>query len=182
MKIIMISGKSGSGKDQLGTYMRQELESQNKKVLLIHFGDLVKYFLKQYYDWDGQKDERGRSMLQHLGTEVMRKQYPTYWAEVVAKFIAATKTDWDFVLIPDWRFINELFCIKHFNKNVITVRINRWQENGDEYVNPNLTLDQLNHISECELDDFYCDWFVNNYGDLSELYLGAQELVKEIIK
>ena len=180
MKIIMISGKSGSGKDQLSEYVRQLLEQQERRVLTIHFGDPVKFFLTKYYNWDGQKDEHGRTMLQKLGTDVMRNKFPTYWAESIAKFIAATQEDWDYVLIPDWRFINEMTTVKHYNNNVVTVRINRLNENGSFVTNPAFTQEQLNHISECELDDFYCDWLVDNSGNLSDLAARAIELVKEI--
>ena len=34
MKVIMISGKSGSGKDTFATLLKDELETHNKKVLV----------------------------------------------------------------------------------------------------------------------------------------------------
>lgn len=179
MKILMISGKSGSGKDELGVQLKKTLLTENKSVLTIHFGDAVKFFLKEYYHWDGKKDEHGRKMLQLLGTEIMRKNYPTYWAELVAKFVNATKTNWDYVIIPDWRFVNELQTMRYFNKDIVTIRINRYE--GDvPYINPSLTEAQAQHISECELDDYSFDWYVDNDGELTDLQNSAKELLKEI--
>lgn len=181
MKIILISGKSASGKDQFGEYVKQILEQNNKRVLTIHFGDPVKFFLTKYYNWNGKKDAPGRALLQHLGTDTVRKKYPTYWGEIIAKFISATDADWDYVLIPDWRFVNEMKEIKKYNKNVLTVRINRLNEDGSFNVNPLFTEEQLNHISECELDDFYCDWLIDNSGSLVDLASQAINFVKEIM-
>ena len=47
---IVISGKSGSGKDQLAQYMKETLEKHNQKVLIIHYGDAVKWVLRDYFD------------------------------------------------------------------------------------------------------------------------------------
>lgn len=181
MKVILISGKSNSGKDQLSEYVKQLLEQKGNRVLTIHFGDPVKFFLTKYYNWDGKKDEQGRQLLQHLGTDTLRKKYPTYWGEIISKFISATNNDWDYVLIPDWRFFNEMEMIKKYNKDVITVRINRLNEDGTFVTNPAFTEEQLNHISECELDDFYCDWLIDNSGTLTDLASYAIHFVEEIV-
>ena len=87
MKIYLISGKSGSGKDTFANYSKNFLEKQGKKVLIIHFADLVKYYSKQYYNWNGEKDEAGRTLLQQLGTDKMRSINPNYWARTVSEFI-----------------------------------------------------------------------------------------------
>ncbi len=39
------------------------------KVLIAHYADLVKYVAKTFFEWNGEKDEYGRSLLQHIGTE-----------------------------------------------------------------------------------------------------------------
>lgn len=177
----MIGGKSASGKDQLSLYMKAHLEAQNKRVCVIHFGDLVKWLLKQCYDWNGKKDIQGRQLLQRLGTTVMREKYPTYWAEVVSKFLSATSDDFDYALIPDWRFLNEKKTICKYNKNVETIRVNRFKEYGDWYINPALTVQQAEHISETELDDYWTDWVVQNNGTMDDLNEAALELVNLII-
>ena len=181
MKVILISGKSGSGKDQLSDYIKAKLEQRNNRVLTIHFGDPVKFFLQKYYNWNGIKDEHGRYLLQHLGTDTVRKHFPTYWGMLVSKFIAATHEDWDYVIIPDLRFINELNAVCRYNKDVVTVRINRYDENHEPYINPALTEEQAAHISECELDDYAADWFVVNDGSLGDLQDAAIELINNII-
>lgn len=181
MKVIMISGKSGSGKDQTAAFIANELNQNNKRALVIHFGDLVKYFAGMYMGYEGKKDEFDRSLLQKLGTEIVRKKFPNYWAEIVAKFISAIEDDYDYAIIPDLRFMNEFLTVKKYNKNVITIRINRFNEDGTQYFNPEMTEEQRTHISECELDDYCCDWYINNDGTLDELQNTVNQLIREII-
>ena len=167
MKVIMISGKSGSGKNALAAIFDKILNEKNNRVLTIAFGDLVKTFLKQYYGWNGEKDQTGRKMLQELGTDKMRAAFPTYWADVVAKFIIATSNDWDYVLIPDWRFKNEFSIVYELNSGInkiYRVRIER-----ENYRNPNMTDEQYNHISETALDNTDFDWIIDNKGNLFQL-------------
>lgn len=182
MRTIMISGKSASGKDEFARFLKEKLEKRGKTVLIIHFGDAVKDMLTRYYGWDGNKDTAGRAMLQHLGTEVMRATYPTYWAELVAKFISATSNDWHYVLIPDLRFYNEFETICQYNKNVTTIRINRFDNEGKPYYNSNMRMNQLTHVSECELDNFNFEYIVENRSDVAALKESADLLIEELEK
>lgn len=167
--IFMISGKAGSGKDAVANALEQQLMKDGYPVLRIAFADAVKDMLTRYYDWDGNKDEHGRAMLQELGTTKMRAMFPTYWAELVAKFIAATHKDWLYVLISDWRFVNEFDTISDYNTDVVTIRVDRYNEDGTEYINTNMTDAQREHVSETELDKFPFDYVIENRGTLEEL-------------
>ena len=69
MFIIGISGKAESGKSTFASILKKELEKRDKKVLLINYGDFVKFVAKQYYNWNGNKDEIGRALLQKVGTQ-----------------------------------------------------------------------------------------------------------------
>ena len=186
MKIIMISGKAGSGKDTIANFFKDELIASNKRVLVMHFADLVKYYATQYFNWDGEKNEAGRNLLQEIGTTVMRGRYPEYWAEIIGKFIDAytipEHSFFDYILIPDWRFINEYEVVYDYaaiqNNETITIRIERYDDAGLKWKNPNMTSDQLNHISECELDNFAFNWIIENRGTLEDLRNSVDEILK----
>ena len=75
---ILISGKSGSGKDMFAQFMKEELEKKGKRVLIMHYGDAVKWILRDYFNWDGNKDVVGRTLLQRIGTDVVRAKHPNY--------------------------------------------------------------------------------------------------------
>ena len=189
MKIIMISAKSQHGKDTVAKLMKEELEQKGKNVLIIHFADLVKHYAYDYYNWDGNKDENGRNLLQTIGTTILRARWPEYWAEIVGKFLDAigdledTNYGFNYVLIPDWRFINEYEVVYDYaaiqNNETITIRVVRYDENGLDWKNPNMTSDQLNHISECELDNFAFNWIIENCRGLENLEGSVDEIMKE---
>lgn len=174
MKIIMISGKSQSGKDATAKIIEENLKEKEYNVLTIHFADLVKFYAKQYYNWNGEKDHNGRALLQMIGTTIMRSRYPTYWAEIVAKFIDAVEelNHFQIVLIPDWRFINEYETVYDYaqklNQEVITIRVNRYKD-GIPYINPQMNEQQATHVSECELDNFVFNWIIENKGTLEDI-------------
>ena len=182
----MISGKAGSGKDTIANFFKDELIASNKRVLVMHFADLVKYYATQYFNWDGEKNEAGRNLLQEIGTTVMRGRYPEYWAEIIGKFIDAytipEHSFFDYILIPDWRFINEYEVVYDYaaiqNNETITIRIERYDDAGLKWKNPNMTSDQLNHISECELDNFAFNWIIENRGTLEDLKNSVDEILK----
>ena len=84
------------------------MEQDNKRVLICHYADLLKYICKTFFVWDGVKDEKARSLLQRVGTDTIRKQNPDYWVEFISEFLKMFPDEWDYVLIPDARFPNEI--------------------------------------------------------------------------
>lgn len=53
MKIICISGKARHGKDTLAGILKKHLEDHGNRVLVTHFGDLVKYICSYILKKDG---------------------------------------------------------------------------------------------------------------------------------
>lgn len=182
MKVIILSGKSGSGKDAVASLFKNKLLQQQKRVLTIHFADLVKYYAALYYNWDGEKNETGRSLLQKIGTTMMRTYEADYWAAIVAKFIDAAADDFDVALIPDWRFINEYETVCDYNPYVYSIRIERYNLDGTPYVNPDMTPEQLAHISETELDQFAFDYILENREGLEALADSVDVIIEDIDK
>ena len=182
MKLIIISGKSGSGKDTAADFFSEKLQARNLRILNIHFADLVKIYALVYYKWNGEKDEAGRALLQKIGTEMMRAYDKDYWATIVAEFIDAANDDFDIALIPDWRFINEYERVCDYNADVYSIRIERYNQDGTEYSNPNMTEAQKNHISETELDKFAFDYIIENRGELEDLKDSVDVIIDDIIK
>ena len=180
MEIIIISGKSSSGKDTFAEMMRQKLEKVGCKCLTCHYADLVKHYAGIYYGWTGVKDEPGRQLLQELGTDKVRSKFPDYWAEAIGKFLAAVPDDFDCAFVPDARFENEIEVVKRYNPQAKIIRIERYNEDGTLYLNPKLTQDQHNHPSETSLDD-YEDWdyIVENH-NLEELEESAEAILADL--
>lgn len=179
MKVILISAKSQHGKDTVAKLIQKDLQNKGKSVLIIHFADPVKWLARDFFNWDGNKDINGRELLQTLGTEIMRKNFPTYWAEIISKFIAAANK-WDYVLIPDWRFENEFEIIYKYNPLVTTIRVNRFNKDGSKFFNSNMTCVQRLHISEWELDNFPFEWIIDNRGTIEDLKNSVEIMLEHI--
>ena len=101
MKIVCISGKAQHGKDTTAKLLEEILEAQGNRVLIAHYGDLVKYVCKTFFGWDGKKDEKGRTLLQRVGTDKIRAVSPDYWVDFIVSILDIFCDEWDYVLIPD---------------------------------------------------------------------------------
>lgn len=173
MKIICISGHAGNGKDLTASILKEELEKNDYRVIITHYADLVKFICEKYFNWNGKKDEIGRSLLQRIGTDVVRAKNPNYWVDFVANLLEYFPDEWDYVLIPDTRFPNEIDRLKDFGYDVITVRVNRLN-----YIS-SLTAEQQAHLSETSLDDYKFDHVIENDTIIS-LTENIQNLISKI--
>lgn len=178
---IIISGKSGSGKDMIAQFMKEELAKHGQKALIIHYADAVKWFCRDFLDWDGKKDEVGRTLLQMVGTDIVRARHPNFWTGIVVGLIQAFEptSNFDIAIIPDARFPNEVNISLENLKNATSVRIER-TVNGEPWVNPVLTEDQRNHPSETSLDIFAFDYVVHNDEGLDLLKESAHTILKDL--
>ncbi len=163
MKVITISGKAQNGKDTTAGFLKDALEADGYSVLITHYGDLLKYICQKFFNWNGEKDEKGRSLLQYVGTDVIRAEQPDFWVGFVSSILDLFPDTWDYVLIPDCRFPNEVNTLKSCGFDVTHLRVVR-----DGFESP-LTPEQQNHPSETALDDTEPDYTIHNNGTLGDL-------------
>lgn len=173
MKVILISGKAQNGKDTVAGLIRDTLTADNHRVLITHYADLLKYICQTYFGWDGNKDEKGRQMLQYVGTDVIRQKNPSMWVDFVAMILKYFHNHWDYVIIPDCRFPNEVTTMIQNGFDTLHLRVIR-----HGFKSP-LTQEQQNHPSETALDNMPPDFFIENKGTLKELKLKITNWVKE---
>ena len=177
----LVPGKSGSGKDMMAQFMKEELAKHGQKALVIHFADAVKWFCRDFLDWDGKKDEVGRTLLQMVGTDIVRAKHPNFWTGIVVGLIQAFEptSNFDVAIVPDARFPNEVDISLENLKNCVSIRIER-TENGEPWINPVLTEEQRNHPSETSLDCFAFDYVVHNDEGLELLRESAETILKDL--
>lgn len=174
MNVILISGKAGHGKDTVAKFLKDALEADGKSVLITHYGDLVKYICKMFFNWNGEKDEKGRALLQKVGTDIVRTRYPDYWVSFIIDVLSFFPKEWDYVLVPDCRFQNEIGCIRRVGFNTTHLRVVR-----DGFVSL-LTSEQQSHSSETDLDDVQPDYYIINDGSLKDLQNSVIEWLLEV--
>lgn len=161
MKVVCISAKAQHGKDTAAGIIKEYLESLGKKVLITHYADLVKFVCTNYFGWDGKKDEKGRTLLQYIGTDKVGAKDPAYWVNFIVSILKIFNDEWDYVLIPDCRYPVEVTRMSE-NFDTTTLRVERPNfDNG-------LTLKQKEHPSEVSMDDYNFDAVVYNEAGLDE--------------
>lgn len=174
MKVILISGHAQNGKDTIASLLENELIASGRKVLVAHYADLLKYICKTLFNWNGQKDEKGRRLLQYVGTDVIREKRPSYWVDFIADMLNLFGDNWDYVLIPDTRFPNEVERIAE-KFDSIHIRVVR-----GNFVSP-LTPEQQMHPSETALDNCDPDVLIHNDGSIQELKETVHYLISEVL-
>lgn len=174
MKVILISGHAQHGKDTTASLLEKILTASGKKVLIAHYADLLKYICKTLFNWDGQKDEVGRKLLQYVGTDVIREKRPSYWVDFIADMLDFFGDNWDYVIIPDTRFPNE---VERIAEKFDSIHIRVVREN---FVSP-LTPEQQMHPSETALDNCDPDVLIYNDGSIQELKETIHYLISEVL-
>jgi len=174
-KVIIISGNAEHGKDELAKILQEKYEEDGKRVFTVAYGDYLKFIAAKYFDWNGKKDEKGRGLLQHLGTEVVRERNPNFWTTIVKMLVDVFHDSFDIFLITDARFYNEIFVFALDGYNVSTVLVERpGHENS-------LTEKQRNHKSETELKDFKFEYIIKS-NTLEELEEKTDKLYERLEK
>ena len=174
MKVVCISGRAQHGKDTSAEMMRKYLWGYGKKVLITHYADLLKYICRQFFHWNGEKDERGRTLLQYVGTDVVRVQRPDFWVKFISDVLDMFDNEWDYVLIPDCRFPNEVSMLRSRGFDVVHVNVVR-----DGYDN-GLTDEQRSHPSETAMDGIVADFIIENNGGLTDLNRAVIQFIQPI--
>lgn len=173
MKVVTISGKARHGKDTAAEMFRDVLEGDGHSVKVMHYADLVKYVCKTFFDWDGNKDSSGRKILQYVGTDVVRAKRPDFWVDFIVSILELFGDEWEYVIIADTRFPNEVEKMKH-SFDTIHVRVFR-----KNFTSP-LSVEQQTHPSETALDTYDYDYALVNDGTPEDLRKHVVDLAVEL--
>ena len=179
--VILISGKAGSGKSYVADKIMSLLD-ELKGIWKIRasFATNVKSAATNYFGWDGEKDDKGRQLLQNIGS-IGRIYNKDLWVESTFSDIYDTTfgIPLNVIVIDDWRFPNESeYLEKRFK--VWKIRI------ISEKFNSLKGTPRENDISETALDNY--DGFdieIVNNSTLEELdklvELAFQMILKEAV-
>ncbi len=144
MKIILISGKAGSGKTSLAKRISELLP----KTVITSFSKYIKLFALEMTDWKGNDSDKPREFLQNMG-DTLRSIDHNFMCNRLMEDMKVYEMYYDYVIISDVRLVNEL---EYFTKNNLyetySIRIN----NNDN--RRNLNNSEMNHITETDLDNY----------------------------
>jgi len=159
--IIGITGLAQSGKSTLANIL-----CTRHGFVSIALADSLKNIAKEHFNWDGQKDSRGRRLLQLLGTEVGRTYDADLWVIKLQNKIAIKRAQGKLdIVVPDVRFQNEAQAIKSWGGFI--VRLNG--RGGLEGI-------AGQHVSELEMLSIVPDVSFGNDGLIEALEIFAAQL------
>ena len=129
-------------------------------------------YAKNISGWDGSEDTKPRELLQQLGVELIKNNInENMLINRIIEDIKVYSYFYDYIVITDARFPNEIESIKKEFDNVISVRINRNIYNLDKKYQ--------NHSTETGMDEYNnYDYVIDNNSDLKALEIKVMEVVK----
>lgn len=169
LSVIGLSGKMGSGKDEVFNAATQVLAGD--RIKRYAFGDEVKAEVASVLNlstrYVEQRKQLFRPMLQWWGTEYRRTLFsPTYWIDKMRDQLTdPSKSGWAFV--TDVRFANEAELIQEIGG--FMVRVER-----PGYCMCEQTKD---HPSETDLDFYDFDHVIRNDGEIRDLEPAVGEMI-----
>lgn len=113
--VILLSGKAGSGKTTVADMLENKINDEpSLSILRYAFASPIKYIAKAFIGWDGEKDEKGRVLLQDLG-KVGRDYDEHIWVKHFLNQMDKQSgiLPFNFAIVDDWRFPNELAYLKN---------------------------------------------------------------------
>ena len=167
-KIIIISGKASSGKSLVGNIIKKNINN----TVLLAYADYLKMYAKNIAGWDGSEDTKPRELLQQLGVELIKTKIDdNMLIKRIIEDIKVYSYFYDYIVITDARFPNEIESIKNEFDNVISIRVNR-----NIY---SLEKKYQNHSTETGMNEYNnYDYIINNNDDIKALELKVMEVVK----
>lgn len=175
MKIFLLAGKAGCGKDLMGNYMKTKYNYKGESACILHITTPLYEYAKNYFSWDGNMKDKPREFLQEMGIEVIKKKLGKkyFLIDRLCEDIDILKHYFDVFIITDGRLIEEFTELKRRFKDIKIIHVIR-----DNY-NNNLSKKEKNHITETEVDLYKdYDYTVNNTSK-EELFKQTDKIIEE---
>lgn len=169
MKLFIICGKSGSGKNTAAGIIKEYYEKRNKNVLITEFSKYLKMYASEIIGYDPKLDEKPRKFLQQLGSKIRNDLFSnTFLSDRIIQDLKIYEEYFDYVVLSDSRMPNEIDQIKILYESTVIKLENYFGENK-------LDNDEKNHETEVLLDEYEnYDYIVKN--------ITLENLKEEIIK
>lgn len=176
-KIFIVSGKASSGKDTTCTLINDYANLKGLMTVNLQFSSYIKMYAKKISNWNGDNATKPRSLLQILGSEVIRNNIDgKFFIRRIIEDIKVYSYYFDIITISDARFPDELDDIHSEFENVYRVSIRRPNFNND------LNINEKNHVSELALDDYKnYDYVIINDSTLNNLNEKIKNIMDEVL-
>lgn len=161
--IFVLSGKAKSGKNLIADKI--ENYYKNKRCIQISYAFYLKNYVKNIYGWSGSEEDKPRELLQKIGIDLIKNKIDSnLLIRRVCEDIKVYSYFYDIIIITDARLKDEIEIPKRLFNNVVTIRID------SIYYDKKMTIEQMNHITETNLDNYNkFDYIINDFDKLEEI-------------
>lgn len=175
MKLYVVGGLAKSGKNTFGEYLKEELKDYGYKPCVIKITEPLYSYARNYFNWNGNEQDKPREFLQKMGIEVIREKMGKrdFLLHRLYEDIEILGNFFDVFIIVDARLIHEFEELKMRYEDVVTIKLER------KNYNPELTEEEANHVTEKEINDYqFFDYVIENR-NLEDLKTAAMELIRD---
>lgn len=153
MRILCISGHPGHGGTTSARILQRFFRGYGKRAPIVRYGELPELFSVR------------------LGTDVARQENPAFWTEHLVSILKKFKNNWDYVIIPDCRYLGDVLIPEESGLDVTHIRV------SSDIVDNLLWEDEP--AAPPELDNCPADFLVVNNGTFADL---ARDLIEIAIR
>ena len=148
MKVYLISGKAGSGKNEVASLIKSYYEEKGKKAAITEVSKYIKVLAKEILNWDGNESDKPRKFLQETGYTFRHILFDQdFFINRIIEETSFYEKYLDILIISDIRLPNE---IDTFKEKLDAVSINV----KNEFSKSALTSDEQQHETEVALDNY----------------------------
>ena len=176
-KIIVVSCKANSGKDTSCELINNYLKVKEIKSINLQFSHYIKEYAKVITNWNGEEETKPRSLLQELGTDIIRNKIDNeFFIKRIIGDIKVYSYYFDVITISDARMPEEIESIYTEFDNVYRVRIER-----PNFEN-NLNSKERKHKTETALDGYTnYDYTIINDSTIDDLNEKVIKIINEVL-
>ena len=174
MRLFIISGKSGTGKNELANMIKEYYAKKNEKSLITEYSKYVKIMAREALNWDGTRENKPRKFLQDMGQIFRQTLGEDIFIKRMQEDIQVYSQYYNNIIISDARLKKELTMMKEKYSECYTIHLTSNKGNR-------LTLAEQNHITETELDNFSMVDYELDSSDLNKLKISIENIL-EVIK
>ena len=186
---LLIAGRAGVGKTTLAKMLLEEFNKDSDTLAsIVPMAKEIKRIAIEDFGWDGVKDEKGRRLLQVLGTEAGRMYNENVWVHKsidwfnqncdLANRISIRPVTYTVMIVDDIRYPNEIEECKLCFDRVITV----WVYGGSRIAT--LPANTAKHTSENSLspENDLIDTMMYNTVSIEGLRNASDILVEDVMQ
>ncbi len=147
MKIFLVAGKTGSGKNEVANLIKEYYIYKLQKCAVTTFSKSITAMAMELSDWDGNEATKPSHLFQEIGDKA-RQIDENYFVTNMIKDIQIYAQYVDVLVISDARMPREIDELKENFNDVYAIYV------INQFSSSKLTIEEQSHITETALENY----------------------------